>query len=575
MNQTPPCPTSEVATPGRTSLRLGSLVVVAAVILAVLPHLVRWIRTGDATWLCDTDELVPYGQIISHAYHRHPWKLGDPALPEGGACMYPWIQIVPFTLLSKALGTGPTGVFALMRVFAGVSTGIGFLLLFRQMGRPRTGVILAAFAASDQGSIPLVSHWLAIAGIAAGNPPEALHEWAAVLHRYRLITPGLSFLSLATSMAALMHLRTNWTRRSIWIAGLAFGYCIHTYFYYWTAVAGCIAGLTLLEYRHWKAYAGVAVIGAVVGSPTLAANFLTKAQYGDEWLVRNEYFVQIADASLALPKKALLLHAIAGWVVFRWQRQLLPLWVTGSAALVLSISHSITGLYIQPWHWAGVYGMASNVIMLTQAAIMLSQRLPRSKWVHATLVAAAVAHWTGAAFLRTWATDHNRESAAIEARRQSWLAFRSASPAFEPEPNAVIAGDTRLSDWAVVLDALRPLTGAVGLSPSVRNDDWLRRRVLNAYLKGLPADQVADSAYGEYGVWFQHAFMTPEALRAEKDEFNRVWTEIARDPEPDLQRYRVRYLILPSTSTPPAPVREKWELQANAAGWQVWRRKTP
>lgn len=553
-------------------------VLLVAVLLSLLPHAVRFLRTGDPLWVCDTDELIPYGQQIAQSYRHHPWKLGDPALPAGGASMYPWVQFAPATLLARLLDLGPAGVLGVMRLLAGFSVGLGAWLLCQRRGRPVLGALLALVVITDQGlldGVPFAYHATALVSIARGAPTETLQGWAGVLRQFRLITPGLSFLSLGLALHAFMRLREDWSRRHVAIAGLAFGYCIGTYFYFWTAIALTLVALVAIDRRHWRSWLAVAAIGGLVGAPALLQNMVTKAAHGDEWLVRNEFFVRVSAMPLSLPVKALAIHAVSGVALAFWNRRWLPVWIAGIASMFLAVSHSFTGIYIQPWHWKVVYSTTGFVLLLQVAAEAWERYGQGRRWIPVAFASWVGVQLAGAVFLRVWSTDSNREAASIERKRQEWLSFRKATPGLTFESDAVVAGDTTIADWAFLLERVRPLTGAVDLSPSVRNNDWLRRRVLNAYLKGLPPDQIADSAYGEYGVWFQHAFATPEALRAEKDEFGRVWTEIAQNPEPDLQRYGVRYLFLPSTSTPPAPVREKWELQANAAGWQVWRRTTP
>jgi hypothetical protein len=131
----------------------------AGVLLAVLPHLLRLGRTGDPTWLSDIDELVPYGQQVSFAHHQHPWRMGDPALERGGATVFPWIQFGPYLIGARALGTGPMGTFILMRIWAGASLALGFHLALR--GDPPGLARCGALDPADFGS-----------GSPAGNSPD-------------------------------------------------------------------------------------------------------------------------------------------------------------------------------------------------------------------------------------------------------------------------------------------------------------------------------------------------------------------------------------------------------------------
>jgi hypothetical protein len=553
----------------------AALLMALGLLIAVFPHLVRWASTGDAVWICDTDELVPYGQIISQAYREHPWKLGDPALPSGGASMYPWIQFAPWMLLTRLLDLGPVWVFGVMRVVAGLSIGLGSYLLARRPGTALLGGILAVLALADHGldsGLPFLNHARAVLQILAGTPDETLHEWAAPLMQYRIITPGLSFLSMAMALHGLILLREAPSPRRLAYAGIAFGYCIAAYFFFWTSIGGAIGLLLFIDRANWRWYAGVIAIGLLVGSPALLNNILTKATYGDEWLVRNEYFVRSERPLFIFPRKMMALYAVTGFWIWRYHQRLAPVWLAGAVALFLSHSHLLTKVFMQPRHWHIMAGLLATFMVLHALADGWTWLTHNRRWATPTLIAIAIAQFAGALVIRHWATDQNRGSAQTESNRQKWLRFLKANPALHFEPNAVVAGDTTATDWAVLYSGLRPLTGAVDLSPSVNNAQWLRRRTLNAWLKGIPEDQVHISADAEYGVWFNRSFLTPAQREKDLATFRSTWREYETDPTPDLTRMGVRYLILDASATPPTAVQSTWQRLPTQGDLQVWQR---
>ena len=554
---------------------IALLLMVLGLVLAVIPHLVRWKTTGDAVWICDTDELVPYGHLVSHAYREHPWKLGDPALESGGSSMYPWIQFAPWMMLARLFDLGAPWVFGVMRVFAGLTLGLGVYLLARRPGAIWLTAVLAVLAVADDGlqsGLPLVSHWDAVFQIIGGTPGGKLNAWAGPLGQFRLITPGLSFLSMAVALHGLMLLREAPSRRRMIFAGLGFGYCVATYLYFWTAVGGAIGLLLFIDRRNWRWYAGVIAIGLVVGSPALLQNFLTKATYGDDWLIRSEYMVRLTRPFHAVPVKVIALYAVLGIWIWKYNQRLTPVWLTGVVAILLSQSHEVTHIYLQPAHWLKASGMLGCILMLHAALDAWKRLAGDHRWANVLLGIVAIAQVGGAFVIRGWATDHNRETAKIEANRQSWLRFLKANPSLQLKPNSVVAGDTSVTDWAVLYNDVRPLTGAVGLSPSVNKAQWLRRRTLNAWLKGLPEDQVVQSADGEYGVWFNLNFLPPAEREEELAQFRTTCREYAQDATPDLDRTGVRYLVLASGANPPTAVRQTWRQLETKGEWQVWER---
>jgi hypothetical protein len=544
-------------------------------LLATLPHAVRWAATGDPIWICDTDELVPYGHIISHSYREHPWRLGDPALVSGGSSMYPWIQFAPWMLLTRLLGLGPLWVFFVMRVVAGMMLGLGFYLLGRRPGMRWAGLILAIIALADHGltfGVPLLTHWDAVRQIISGTPGGELQAWAGPLKQFRIITPGLSFLSMALALDCLIRLREAPSRMRMAIAGLAFGYCVATYLYFWTTVGGTLGLLLLIDRKNWRWYAGVIAIGMIVGSPAVLQNFITKATYGDEWLVRNEYMVRLERPMHAIPKLQILMLAVLAAWIWKFNRRLSPVWFSAVVAVLLSQSHEITHIYLQPSHWLVAARMLTSILLL-HALLDAWTWLTRGKaWGLMAIAILAVAQLAGAVCIRHWATDHNEETARVESNRQRWLRFLRDNPTLHLEPNAVVAGDITVTDWAVMYNGLRPLTGAVGLSPSVNDSQWLRRRTLNAWLKGVPGDRVSTSADGEYGVWFNLAFINQTKRDRELADFKSVWAEYAHDATPDLNRMGVRYLVLSRTASPPPEVLTTWRKIPTQGDWQIWER---
>jgi len=564
------------AKPGSWSRQDSVFLVVLIVVglaLALLPYGMRWFQTGDPVWVCDTDELIPYGQVISHSYHQHPWKLGDPAQPSDGSSMYPWLQFVPAILASKLVGGGTWGTTVLLRVWVGLTLPIASYLLLRRTRRLWLGACLALLFLGDHQmteGIPILRHFAATAEVLRGNPSNELHQWSSPLRQFRIISPGVSFISLGLALFTIMRLPQDSGRRAILWASLAFGFCIGSYLYFWTCIAAVLVGMAILDRPRWKAYLLVLVLGGMIGSPALLQNFLTKARYGDEWLTRNEYFTHRANPVFWMHGKLFVVYALGAAYVWFLRRTLLPVWLAGAAALAYTEFHYFTGIYIQPAHWLFVAAPMGIVLLFHAGADAWERWAPKGRLVTAAIVSITALHLSGALILRSWATNNNRETAAMESNRQSWKRFLQDAPNLSLATNAVIAGETQVSDWAVISHALRPLTGTVALSPSVNNEQWARRRALNAYLRGFTQTNVTTSAFAEYGVWFHLASLNPKQTAEETQQLQAEWARIASAPQDWIDAFSVRYCVLPITTPFPLEKSPRWRQLARSNQWHLW-----
>jgi hypothetical protein len=175
------------------------------------------------------------------------------------------------------------------------------------------------------------------------QPREVLQEWSQVLPQLRMISPGMSLFSLLLTLFLLLRLHQQPSLRHAIHAGLGLGLCIATYLYFWTAAVIAIGCLSILQPSRWKLYFIVLAIGGCVGSPALLQNFITKLQYGDEWLVRNEYFVPVVVRVWAPPRFAIAAYTLLALYVFRFRPSLQPLWWTGVAAILVLMPPPMPG----------------------------------------------------------------------------------------------------------------------------------------------------------------------------------------------------------------------------------------
>ena len=111
------------------------------VLMATLPHLIAWARTGRPEYVVGPDEMH-YLAISSQAYFDHPGRLADPVRREYRPSPYMPLAVLPGIWAAKLLDLGPLGISLAWRVLGGVTAGLGWYVLFspKNPGFRRSGV---------------------------------------------------------------------------------------------------------------------------------------------------------------------------------------------------------------------------------------------------------------------------------------------------------------------------------------------------------------------------------------------------------------------------------------------------
>ncbi len=104
-------------------------------LLAVLPHLAVWIKSGNFEYLASGDDV--FYLALARAPFYGESALRDPfsARSDGVATPYSWLQFVPLARLANYLGLCPLLMGLLWRPTGGLLLGLGLFLLFRQVLR--------------------------------------------------------------------------------------------------------------------------------------------------------------------------------------------------------------------------------------------------------------------------------------------------------------------------------------------------------------------------------------------------------------------------------------------------------
>ena len=127
------------------------LLVVGGSLLAVLPHLIAWARSGDWTYIPDGDGLL-YLAWSRGVVLGGEDRLTDAIHSSSGPMMHPWLLFVPLGQFARRLGLDMSGLGVVWRLVSGGLMALGLFAAIRPTTR-RAGVAigLAVFLLFDSG----------------------------------------------------------------------------------------------------------------------------------------------------------------------------------------------------------------------------------------------------------------------------------------------------------------------------------------------------------------------------------------------------------------------------------------
>ncbi len=349
---------------------------IVGLVMALLPAVVQWFSRGVLIWIGNGDELFMLA-LGSQAYFNHPAYLSDPVLVSGGASLFRQLPLLPGVWLAWASGGGPLAIDLWWRILSGLSLGITWYLLVRQvLPRPWIAAALTVILLVDAGLLScglFFRQAQATAAVLGGssNPTggDFFHaEW-------RVATPALTMAYLLLNLWLVVRARQSPTTWSLALAGLSYGLLFHVYPYFWTTATSALALAFLIDPGHRRVYLWTGLVGGVLGSFRLFHDFSLKQNSAPDWLIRSDKFVHVARfTDMRFPLVAsLVLAASLVWVWMR-RRELVYLWAMGLAGLLLFKNHVFTGLNVENYHWMYLWGPCSSLLQLAMAASMLPQR---------------------------------------------------------------------------------------------------------------------------------------------------------------------------------------------------------
>ena len=560
--ETPPALDTKVQT-RFTYLGLVGLAVLGS-LLAVLPHLVTWIRSGDLAYIADGDQIL-YMAWSRSAVLEGSWTLTDAVHPMSGPMMHPRALFIPAAQLARLLHLDTIGLAIVWRVFGGAGVALGLFAAIRPMVRShRLALGLATLLLFDAGFLfgtPLLRQFDVLSSIVRGS--DRYFEAAPrVMAHLRVVPPAFVLPFLLAHLGLIVQARKIGSATAAIGAGLALGAMFHLYFYYWTMVSPALALAFLVDPKGRRSYAIALGIGLILGFPAVLDASRAKADNPPDWLLRTDKFVPIGHfQELLTPKVVIGLLSVSAPLAFLRRRELAPVWCAGVAGLICMNHQVVTGLQIENFHWLNGLGPSVSLLVVGLAAPYLFEpegRPPRLRFLAVCVI------------LQVLAGFHLRWQETVKtAQTERWArvdrAFKSDDPPISA--GSVLAGDP---DGVMLMAGRRivyPLAGKfVEYCSRVTDVELDERLMLNLCLSGLDEESARREVEKPAGTLSWEA----QATRSEHESvastqrarrlslIDRIW----EDPRPWVARFGVTQVLVPRANA----LRAKESTIARAGG---------
>lgn len=556
----PPSPEDQIGRRERAWPWLVALATAGAA-LSLLPHLIRAARAGERWYVADGDALLYLAwsrDIVRHG----GFALTDAIHRPSGPMMHPWLLFVPPALIDRALGLGMAGLGVVWRVLAGPALALGLYAAVRPFTKtPRGAAGLAAFLLFDAGLLfgQLVQREAEILISIARGSGTFFANVPRLMPHLRVPTPALALPFFLVHLALTHRARRLGTTRPALAAGASLGLLFHVYFYFATAAALGTILAWLLDRGGRRTYGIMLAVGAVIAAPSVVVGGMIKASTPPDWLVRTDKVAPVGRFDrnyLILPKLLILEWLAAAFVVFRARRDLIYPWACTGAGLVLANQHMVSGFNLENFHWTFAYGTAFSLVLAPMALPWL-RRLPGWRWIAPLVVAAQVAIGSG---IRAVEAVASAESAYYLRMLDAWNAEGFAIP-----PGSVVAAPPDMLAMLGAVEDIDPLGGRlVDYSALIEDEERDRRDSLDLALIGFAPHEVEAEIERT-----QHVTDKQRELRRKLVE------EYKARPVPDVDRFRVTYIVTDPGHRPPAALGDRIRLEEEGRTWDLWRVEPP
>lgn len=570
------------------------LSLLAAVLLAVAPHIAVRSRFGTWDYIPDGDDIF-YLSVARQPYYGENF-LRDPISSKRDRVpsMYPWFQFVPLTTMARLLGFPMIRVGLFWRIFGGLWFGVAlfglFRRLFRDLRHPTAWALGSSLIClSDAGFVlgrSFVQNAEMLRQLWNGIVPA---QAAAFLVQHRVLNPLVSLPALLMLATNLLDLSKP-TTRAVAAGAVLFSLCILTNFYFWTAAALALGiYFLLLLAQAWrrprernvllpKAWTLVFIVaaGLAIGSPQILSNFRTFSKPALQPIlervckgqtlepndpVRRLYVKNFwAWGKLAVGAAGIAVFPAAGLEV---------LWCLTLAGYLLANNALITGREFENFHWVFVHAPFGEIMVLAILCRLIDRRRSLSRlqaaWIWLLPVCLTVLAFLWRPYEALRAVETGKLSRTMEQLRP----LRSRLAALGPD--CALAGGFGANVALLFTQCARVYQLGHTANCTLLSDDEVHaRNAFDSWLQGMDLDSYMEGpARDRMGVFQRPEWKEEAILPLRRRLFERL---LAGPNNTYLDRYRPTALLLPTDSPPPRPG-GYWKLNDQTPQWSLWIKK--
>lgn len=491
--------------------------------------------------------------------------------------MFPWLQIVPATLVAKLFGSDPFGVCLVWRIWAGLSLPVGYFLLIRRFVKSpaaASGLVVLLLCAAGMIESRLDRHLIIWAKIMGGMSGDAFNSWPTLLHQFRLITPGISWFFLFAFLWRFEAMLGAPTRRNVLVVGLLLGLLIWLYFYYWTAVIVLLACVWLINRTARRPVFFATLLGTVFGSPAVLLQRAAQQKYPHDWLERVDKFVPVDRFEhFYLPPVAIASLALVTGLVWWRHRDLCHLWLLAVIGYGLINNQVVTGITIENMHWQYVMAPMLCLLVIILAYRETATRFGQQLWYRLAFGGLVATYLATGLQVRHWEVTRSKHPREINAALLAYRNSRAELDRISWEPRALVAGDDLFTGLVSSDRNLRPYRLGSGYSPTLNHDDLDQRCALDDLLEGIDLDVVLARATARYTEPGPGPWQRNDAVRRQRiAKAHELAKGVARDVNVAARQAGIRYVALPAGATTPGYLLAGWQRIHHGTTWQVWQR---
>jgi hypothetical protein len=568
---------------------------ILGVAIAVLPHIVVFIKHGTLEYLADGDDVL-YLSITKAPYYGE-WSLRDPfaRYSDKIPTLYSWLQFVPLSRLVSLLGI-PLILFPIvLRSIGGIMISISLYVLFRLIfSRSSKAVFFATLCTLiclfDGGLLgrPLVENFSNLMSILAN---KTLDNGNSFLPQHRIITP-LNNIPIVFLLSGLFLPVTNRSWKTGLVGGILLGCCIHLYFFFWTSIflALGLYGI-ILCFLGWKGIVSstrtkkelsflliILLGGLIVGSPQILSN---SSIYNDPnakmILYRMSRGIKLFAEdpfryNYIINFWTWLQLTIGGIAIIKFKHySLVIIWLISFAGYVLLNLAAFTGLEFENFHWTTINKSFGEILILS-SLVLIFQDKKIFKTVLKFLVISIVS--TGV-LLRSYEPVYAKEPIKLSNILEE---IRPLYPFLARiDRNSVLAGPMEANVASLFTKGGQLYQfNQTSHSSVVSDTSVLERHALNSWLLGYSFQDYQDDDYlANHFSGGGNLYIKPEKWQAKS--VNKIRLDIFKDILDEkrdrelLGKYSPIFLLQEVSKSPRN--REDWEILSKSTKWVLWKKK--